>query len=87
MIRFFLAVIFMFFVPFFVYAGIVFMRQRGKQKGNLLENAPINWLAIAGTVLAVGTLLSLVSVETIEYEEGDQAPSLREGQMNPGRSP
>ena len=87
MIRFFLAMIAMFFVPFFLYAAVAFVRQRGKLEGNLLEDAPINWLAIAGAVLAVGTLASLISLDIIEYEKGNPAPSLREGVTNPGRSP
>ncbi len=87
MIRFFFAVVAMFFVPFFVYAAIAFVRQRGKLEGSLLENAPINWLAVAGAVLAFGTFASLISIEIIEYEKGDPAPSLREGAAKPGRSP
>ncbi|GBE43363.1 hypothetical protein BMS3Bbin10_01439 [bacterium BMS3Bbin10] len=87
MIRFFLAVIAMFFVPFLIYAAFVFVRRRGNLEGNLLEDAPVNWLAVAGTILAVGTFASLVSMEIIEYEQGSQAPSLREGQVKPGRGP
>lgn len=87
MIRFFLAVIAMFFVPFFAYAAIVFVRRRGKLEGNLLEDAPVSWLAVAGAVLAFGTLASLISTEIIEYEKGSQAPSLREGSAKPGRGP
>ena len=44
MIRLFLAIVGMFFLPFLLYTAFVFVRRRGKLEGNLLVDAPINWL-------------------------------------------
>lgn len=87
MIRVFLAMLAMFFLPFFLYAAYNFVRQRGEPNGGLLEGAPINWLALAGTVLAVGTLARLVSMDILEYEGQQRAPSETPGPRTPGRSP
>lgn len=86
MIRVFLAVIGMFFVPFFLYAAYEFVRNRGELKKDFLQHAPVNWLAIAGTILAVGTLGSLVSTEILEYERQQRATSETPGDKTPGRN-
>jgi len=87
MIRLFLAIAGMFFLPFFLYAAFVFIRRRGNLEGNLLEDAPINWLSLAGTILAVGTLASLVSMDILEYESQQNEPATSQGETSPGRSP
>jgi hypothetical protein len=87
MIRVFLAMLAMFFLPFFLYAAYNFVRQRGETNGGLLEGAPINWLALAGTVLAIGTLARLVSLDILEYEGQQRAPAETPGPQTPGRSP
>ncbi len=86
MIRFFLAMVVMFFLPFFSYAAYSFVRRGGKMEGNLLEGAPVKWLAIAGGVLAIGTLVNLVSMEILEYEgSNSQPPAASEGAEKSGR--
>lgn len=85
MIRFFLAIVFMFFLPFFSYAAYSFVRRGGKLEGNLLEGAPVKWLAIAGGVLAIGTLVNLVSMDILEYERTSQPPVLSEDAEKSGR--
>ena len=87
MIRFFLAIIAMFFLPFFAYAAYVFVRRGGKFEANLLEGAPVNWLAVAGAILALGTLVNLVSMDILEYERQNQAPAASEDTEKPGRNP
>lgn len=87
MIRLFLAIAGMFFLPFFLYAAYVFVRRRGKLEGNLLEDAPINWLSLAGTILAIGTLASLVSTDILEYERQQGESTTSQGETTPGRSP
>ncbi len=86
MIRLFLAIAGMFFLPFLLYAAYEFVRRRGKLEGNLLENAPINWLSLAGTILAVGTLARLVSMDILEYENQQNEPAAIEGKTTPGKS-
>jgi len=85
MIRFFLAMIVMFFLPFFCYAAYVFVRRGGKWEGNLLEGAPVNWLALAGGVLAIGALVNLVSMDILKYERNSQPPAASEGAEKSGR--
>lgn len=87
MIRLFLAIAGMFFLPFFLYAAYIFIRRRGKLEGNLLQDAPINWLSLAGTILAVGTLARLVSMDILEYENQQNEPVTIEDKMKPGKSP
>jgi hypothetical protein len=87
MIRVLLAVLVMFFVPFFAYAAYTFVRRRGELKGNLLDGAPINWLALAGTILAIATLARLVSLDILEYEQGQRSITEAPGNKTPGRSP
>ena len=87
MIRLFLAIVSMFFLPFFLFAAYEFVRRRGKLEGNLLEDAPINWLSLAGTILAVGTLASLVSMDILEYESQQNGPVPSQSITKPGRSP
>ncbi len=85
MIRFFLAIVVMFFLPFFSYAAYNFVRRGGKLEGNLLAGAPVNWLALAGAVLAIGTLANLVSMDILEYERKSQPPAASEGTSNSNR--
>lgn len=87
MIRVFLAFLAMFFLPFFLYAAYVFVRRKGDFSGNLLKDAPVNWLAVIGTILALGTLARLVSMDILEYENKQNAPSQSSGSQSPGRSP
>lgn len=87
MIRLLLAIIGMFFLPFLLYTAYVFVRRRGNLEGNILEDAPINWLSLAGTILAVGAMASLVSQDIIEYENQQSEPTTSQGQSIPGRSP
>jgi hypothetical protein len=87
MIRLFLAMVGMFFLPFLLYTAFVFIRRRGKLEGNFLEDAPINWLSLAGTILAVGTIASLVSMDILEYERQQAEPVTSQSKTTPGRSP
>jgi len=87
MIRVFLAVLAMFFLPFFVYAAYQLVRRKGDLDGNLLQDAPVNWLALAGTILAIGTLARLVSMDIIEHETRQNAPAQTEGAASPGKKP
>ena len=86
MIRVLLAVIAMFFLPFFAYAAYAFVRDRGEVKDSLLQDAPVNWLLVAGTILAVSTLAKLVSTDILEYEGQQGAPAETSGAKTPGRS-
>ncbi len=87
MIRVFLAFLAMFFLPFFLYAAYAFVRDKGEIKGNLLQDAPINWLAVIGTILALGTLARLVSMDILEYEAEQGAQTQAPATQTPGRSP
>lgn len=84
MIRVFLAVFGMFFVPFFLYVAYEFVRSGGELKKDFLQHAPVNWLVVAGTILAVATLGSLVSTEILEYENQERATSETSGDKTPG---
>lgn len=87
MIRVFLAVLAMFFLPFFAYAAYEFVRRKGEVKESLMQDAPVNWLALAGTILAIGTLARLVSMDIIEYETRQNAPAQTQGAAPPGKKP
>lgn len=84
MIRLLLAVLAMFFLPFFAYAAYNFVRRRGDMEGNLLEGAPLNWLALAGTILAVATVARLVSMDILEYEQNQRVNSETSDTQKPG---
>lgn len=79
MIRFFLSIIIMFFLPFISYTAYVFVRRSGKLEGNLLQDAPVSWLALAGAVLAIGALVNLVSMDILEYERNSPPSAASEG--------
>ncbi len=87
MIRVFLAVLAMFFLPFFAYAAFKFVKDRGDVQDGFLDGAPVNWLLVIGTILAVGTLAKLVSTDILEYEAQQRAPAENTGAQTPGRSP
>ncbi len=87
MIRVLLAVLAMFFLPFLAYTAYAFVRDRGEVKDSLLEGAPLNWLLVIGTILAVGSLAKLVSTDILEYEGQQSAPAETSGAKTPGRSP
>ena len=87
MIRVFLAVVAVFFLPFFVYAAFKFVKDRGDVKDGFLSGAPVNWLLVIGTILAVSTLAKLVSTDILEYEAQQSAPASSQGAQTPGRSP
>lgn len=86
MIRVFLAFLAMFFLPFLLYSAYVFIRRKGDFSGNLLKDAPINWLLVIGTILALGTLARLVSMDILEYESKQNTPSQATETQNPGRN-
>ena len=86
MIRVLLAVLAMFFLPFFIYAAYKYVKDRGDVQEGFLQGAPVNWLLIIGTILAVGTLAKLVSTDILEYEEQQGAPAETSGAKTPGRS-
>lgn len=85
MIRVFIAMAGMFFLPFLVYAAFQFVKNGGELKKDFLEHAPISWLTIAGTVFAAATLGSLVSTEILEYER-QQRETEKSADETPGRS-
>ncbi len=87
MIRVFIAVLAMFFLPFFAYAAFKFVKDRGDVKDGFLNGAPVNWLLVIGTILAVGTLAKLVSTDILEYEAQQGSPAAIQGPQTPGRSP
>ncbi|MDA7947021.1 MAG: DUF6111 family protein [Hyphomicrobiaceae bacterium] len=87
MIRVVLAMIGMFFLPFFLYAAYQYVKNSGELKKDFLKDAPINWLIIAGTILAMGTLGSLVSSDILEYERQQRATTEKPAGQTPGRSP
>jgi TRAP-type C4-dicarboxylate transport system permease small subunit len=87
MIRVLLAVLAMFFLPFFIYAAYKYVKDRGDVQEGFLQGAPVNWLLIIGTILAVGTLAKLVSTDILEYEGQQSAPAKTSGAQTPGRSP
>ena len=61
-----------------------FVRKGGELKKDFLEHAPVNWLTVAGTILAVGTLGSLVSTNILEYERQQRATGETSGERTPG---
>lgn len=87
MIRVFLAVLVMFFLPFFAYAAYKFVKDRGNVQDGFLQGAPVNWLLVAGTILAMSTLAKLVSTDILEYEGQQSVPAENSGAQKPGRSP
>ena len=87
MIRVFLAVVGMFFLPFLLYAAYEYVKNRGDMKQGYFKNAPINWLTVAGTVFAVVTLGSLVSNEILKWERDQRATTETSGEQTPGRTP
>ncbi|MCG8558230.1 MAG: DUF6111 family protein [Hyphomicrobiales bacterium] len=85
MLRVLLINLFMFFLPFLVYAAYVFLVRRGQSPDSVLRGAPIKWLVVSGLALALATLISLVTF-TGERKEGTyHPPRFEDGVIKPGR--
>ncbi len=77
--------LFMFALPFLVYGAYVYLVRRGQDRDSIWRGAPINWLVVAGLVLALGTLASLVTFSGSGTEGTYQPPRFEDGVIKPGR--
>ena len=74
----------MFLLPFIVYGAYMYFVRSNRDADSILRGAPITWLVTAGVVLAVATLIGLVTF-TGEGTEGTYVPPrLEDGVIKPG---
>lgn len=94
MIRVIIENVLLFLLPTFLYLAWVFMT-RAQESGdtggngpgpqNILDDAPLLWLFAAGALLVVVTLIAFGSTSGGKPGQHYQPPSLRDGQIEPGR--
>ena len=74
----------LFALPFVLYAAYVWIRRR-RLAGDVLDNAPLAYLAGAGLVLVIVSFV-IVGEITGEDPEGDYTPAqLKDGKIVPGK--
>ena len=77
--------LFMFALPFLVYGAYVYLVRRGQSPDSIWRGAPINWLVVAGFVLALATLATLVTFSGWDTGGTYQPPRYEDGVIVPGR--
>lgn len=77
--------IFMFLLPFLVYAAYVYFVRRGQKNKEIWRDAPILWLFAAGVILAFGMLVTLVSFTGSGPGGHYEPPRFEDGKIKPGR--
>ena len=78
----------LFLLPTAVYVGYIFLNQRadgGNAPRGLLDEAPLIWLFLAGAGLVVATLIVFGSTSGGLPGQAYDPPSMKNGQIEPGR--
>jgi hypothetical protein len=85
MIRIVIENILLFLLPASLYVAYVLLTRRGTKPGQVISDAPLLWLFIAGALLVSGTLIYFAS--TTAGGRPDQRytpPYIKDGQIEPG---
>ena len=79
--------ILLFLLPTLVYLTYVFLKQRadGGSRQSLFDDAPIVWLFLAGALLVMATLIMFGSTSGGRPGQAYEPPSMKNGQIEPGR--
>ena len=75
----------MFLLPFLLYGGYVYLTRGSQSPDSIWRGAPIGWLVVAGVVLALGTLFTLVTFSGWGTEGTYYPPRFEDGVVKPGR--
>lgn len=76
----------LFLLPTLVYlAWVALARDRGKDE-SIWDGAPILWLVIAGTILALGTMVVFGNMNVVRQQPGEVyvPPDYKDGKIIPG---
>jgi Family of unknown function (DUF6111) len=84
MIRIVIENIVLFFLPTLIYVTYIALTREEKQQG-LLDDAPLAWLAVAGTVVVVVVLVAFGSTSGGRPDQHYEPPSLKDGKIQPGQ--
>jgi hypothetical protein len=84
MIRIVIENILLFFLPAVVYVAYVWLTREDSSKG-LLDDAPLVWLVIAGTVVVFTVLIAFGSTSGGRPDQRYEPPVFRDGKIEPGR--
>ncbi|MEE9587598.1 MAG: DUF6111 family protein [Hyphomicrobiaceae bacterium] len=85
MVRVVLINILLFLLPLLLYVLYVWLARRELPPGAVLDDAPILWLLIAGTVLVIAALIFFISFEGAPPGGVYHPPSFNNGRIEPGR--
>lgn len=77
--------IFMFLLPFLVYAAYLYLVRDDDAETDYWREAPIKWLFVIGLVLVVVGLMSLISFSGGGPEGTYEPPTVEDGEIVPGR--
>ena len=84
MIRVVIENILLFLLPTAVYIGYVLLTRRATTTSGVLNDAPLIWLFIAGTLLVVLTLVFYGSTSGGKPGQTYTPPRMKNGQIEPG---
>jgi hypothetical protein len=85
MIRIVIENILLFLLPTVLYVGYVLLTRGVPTKGSLLDEAPLVWLFAAGALLVVLVLVAFGSTSGGRPDQHYEPPSMKDGQIQPGR--
>lgn len=73
-------------LPTLIYVSYVYLTRDGRSGSrNLLDDAPLVWLFLAGVALAMAVLVIFGSTSGEAPHKGYQPPEFRDGKIIPGR--
>jgi hypothetical protein len=85
MIRIVLENILLFLLPLVLYVAYVLLTRGVPEKGNVLDDAPLIWLSLAGAMLVVIVLVAFGSTSGGRPGQHYEPPSMKDGHIEPGR--
>jgi hypothetical protein len=87
MIRVALELTLLFLVPTVAYLGYALLMRPGRPTREIVDEAPLVWLGLSGTVLVLGTLIyyGLTTDSTVGSVDQTYTPArIKDGQIEPG---
>ena len=85
MIRLVIENVLLFLLPAALYVGYVLLTRRDTKPGEIINDAPLVWLFVAGALLVIGTLIYFASTSVGGRPDQTYTPPyIKDGQIEPG---
>ena len=85
MIRLVIENVLLFLLPAALYFAYVLLTRRGVKPGQVINDAPLLWLFVAGALLVIATLIYFASISAGGRPDQTYTPPyIKDGQIEPG---